>query len=121
MSEDSARFYCYCMQERIEKRYPTVDEAAKVTEADMASEAWQQDVKACLGGTWNTENRAEFMSVCVSNAKSGIGEEKAKIYCECMMFKIEKAYPSYAEADKLTVEKLSTPAWKKIVQGCMDF
>lgn len=35
MSEDSARFYCWCMQEKVEKKYPTVEDAAKLTAEEM--------------------------------------------------------------------------------------
>lgn len=123
MSEDSARFYCYCMQEKVEAKYPTVEAASKVTEEDMNSEAWQKDIRGCLGGTWGTEEREAFISSCIESAiKGGISEEKSKNYCECMIFKIEKKYPNSADAaGNLTPEKLNSPEWKKIIQGCLSF
>jgi|CXWL01.1.fsa_nt_gi hypothetical protein len=122
LSEDSARFYCYCMQERVEKKYPTIEEAAKITEADMQSEAWQKDIKSCLGGFWGTAEREEFLSNCISSAQKGeISGEKAKTYCECMLYKIEIEFPNPVDAGNLTPEKLSSPEWKKIIQGCLDF
>jgi hypothetical protein len=122
MSEDSARFYCYCMQERMEKKYPTVDEVAKLTEEDMQSPAFQKDIEECFGGTWGTEDRETFLDECVKTATTTVGAEKAQSYCECMLFKIEKAFPIATEAFKhLTPERLNTTEWKKIVQGCRDF
>jgi hypothetical protein len=47
--------------------------------------------------------------------------EKAKNYCECMMFKVEKKYPSPADAGTITKEDLQSPEWKKIIQSCLDF
>ncbi len=122
MSEDSARFYCYCMQEKIEIKYPTIDEAAKITEADMESADWQKDIKSCLGGFWTNKDRAPFLTTCIESAqKGGLTEEKSKNYCECMLFKIENIYPNPVDAIVLTPEKLATPEWKKIIQSCLDF
>ena len=121
MSEDSARFYCYCMQEKVERKYPTIEEASKISGNDMQSPEWQRDIKSCLGGTWGSKERSGFLSNCIVSAKDGVGEGKAKTYCECMLFKIEIRYPDPADADKLTAEKLSSPEWKKILQGCLDF
>jgi hypothetical protein len=122
MSEDSARFYCYCMQDRVEKKYPAIEEASKITEADMQSAAWQKDIKKCLGGFWTTADREAFLSNCISSAqKDGIGEEKSKSYCECMLYKVEVRYPNPLDAGKLTPEVLAMPEWKKILKGCLDF
>jgi hypothetical protein len=122
MSEDSARFYCYCMQDRVEKKYPTIEEASKITEADMQSAAWQKDIKECLGGFWESAEREAFLSNCISSAqKDGIGEDKSKSYCECMLYKVEMRYPNPLDAQKLTTEVLATPEWKKVLKGCLDF
>ncbi len=122
MSEDSARFYCYCMQERVEKKYPSIEEAANITEADMGSEAWLKDIKDCLYGFWSTEEREIFLTNCIGSAqKGGITGDKAKDYCECMLYKVEKAFPNPLDAAQLTPEKLATPEWKKILQGCLEF
>lgn len=121
MSEDSARFYCYCMQERIEIKYPTIEEAGKITEAEMQSPAWQKYVTECLAGTWSSTTRNDFISSCITTAKVNLSEEKAKTYCECMQFKIEKAYPNEADLSTLSDSMWKTPEWKKIIQGCMDF
>lgn len=122
MSVDSARFYCYCMQEKVEEKYPTVDEASKITEAEMESSAFQEYIKNCLNGFWSTAERSEFLTNCISSAKAGgISGEKANSYCECMLFKVEIKFPNPLDTNKLTSELLSTPEWKKILQGCLEF
>ena len=122
MSVDSARFYCYCMQEKIEAKYPTTDEAAKISEADIQSPEWQKVVKSCLNGFWTTSDREIFLSSCIESVqKGGLSEEKSKSYCECMLFKIEIRFPKAADSESLTPEKLNSPEWKKIVQGCLEF
>ena len=120
MSKDSARYYCYCMQEKVEQKYPTVADVAKLTEEEMESDEWQREITACLYGYWSTSQRSEFMRDCTEAAKS-IGETKAKNYCECMMFQIEKRYPSFDEANKLTEKDFASPMWKKIIQASLDF
>jgi hypothetical protein len=122
MSEDSARSYCYCMQEKMEIKYPTVDEASKITAEDLQSAAWKKEINSCLGtAKWDSAYRAGFMSQCVAAARKSMEEQKAKKYCECMMFKIESKFPNTADVEKLTAEKLSTPEWKKKIQDCLDF
>lgn len=122
MSADSARFYCYCMQFKVEARYPSIDDAAKLTSDDMESQEWQKEIKSCAsGGTWSAKDRSGFLEECINSVKAGVGEEKAKVYCECMLYKVEVRYTNAADAGKLTSEKLNTPEWKKIIESCMSF
>jgi hypothetical protein len=121
MSEDTARFYCYCMQEGVEKKYSVIEDAAKITEADMRSEEWQKAIRSCLGGFWGTAEREAFLTECMASSPSTVPANKSKTYCECMLFKVEMRYPNPLEAVELTAEKLNSPEWKKIMQGCLDF
>ena len=125
MSVDSARSYCYCMQEKVEKKYPTIEEAGKITEADMQSPAWQKDIKDCLAasGNWSGKDRSDFITECVKSAKAGgITEDKAKSYCGCMLFKIEKKFPNAADAtNSITEETLQSPEYKKMMKDCLEF
>jgi hypothetical protein len=122
MTEDAARFYCYCMQDKVEKKYPTIGEASKISNDDLQTPEWLREIKACVSGSnWKTKDRSDFMTNCIATAKGGVGEEKAKTYCECMLYKIESRYPDPEEATKLTAEDLASPEWKKIAQGCLDF
>ncbi len=50
-----------------------------------------------------------------------MSEEKAKKYCECMMFKIEKKYPSPNDAAGITEETLKSADWKKMIADCLEF
>ena len=54
---------------------------------------------------WTAEEKKEFMNECVPAAKKGIDEDKAAPYCECMANKLEKKYPKYAEAGKITMSE----------------
>lgn len=122
MSEDTARFYCYCMQFKVEERYPVVDSAATLTQQDMESPEWQKEIKACLAGFWSGADRKTFLSDCINAAKSGLGEEKAKNYCECMLYKVEVKFPKSADATAaITEEAINSPEWKKIIQSCLEF
>lgn len=123
MAEDSARFYCYCMQEKVEKKYPAIVDAAKLSETDMKSPEWLKEIKSCLtsGTAWSAKDCSDFLSECIESAKPGMSEQKAKNYCGCMMFKIEKMYPNPADAGSITKEDLQSPAWKKRIQSCLEF
>ena len=121
MSSDSARFYCYCMQEKMEVKYPDIADANKLTAKELSSPEWVKEIKSCIGGTWSSKDREEFVTSCVNSAKASLGETKAKNYCECMMFKIEKIYPNATDAAKITAEDFKTESWQKLIKGCLDF
>lgn len=122
MSEDTARFYCYCMIFKMEEKYPAIEEAAAITADTLATPEWQKEIQACLQGYWNSKDRNDFLKDCISSAKDGLGEEKAKNYCECMLYKVEVMFPDSGKAtEELTEEKLNTPDWKKIIQSCLEF
>lgn len=118
MSEDSAKYYCYCMLTKIEAKYPDTKDAATISEADMASPEWRKMIESCLGKYWTNDQRNEFMFSCTS-AATQLGEENAKYYCECMMYKIENKYHSYAEASKITAQTLQKPEWQKLIRSCL--
>ncbi len=120
MSEDSARHYCLCMLDRVQAKYSTAEEAGKLTAEELASPAWKKIIQDCLTGQWNSTERSEFITSCIDAAKAGIGEERAKAYCECMLYKVEKRYPKAADAARLTGEELAKPEWKKALQDCLQ-
>lgn len=121
MGSDSARAYCYCMQEKMEAKYPDIADANKLTAQDLASAEWVKEIKSCIGSTWTKIDHEEFMTSCVNSAKASLGETKAKNYCECMMFKIEKIYPNANDAAKITAEDFKSEYWQKLIKGCLDF
>jgi len=122
MGTDSARYYCYCMQPKVEAKFPDPREADKLTKDDFNSAEWQKEIKACLsGGTWTKQEREEFISSCIKSAKeSGLSETKAKNYCECTQFKVEKRYSNSADLDKITEDDLKSEFWVKLMAGCRD-
>ena len=121
MSGDSARFYCYCMQEKMEAKYPDVKDASKITAKELSSAEWVKEIKSCIGGTWTAKEREEFVTSCINSAKASLGETKSKNYCECMLFKIERIYPNSDDAAKITAEDFKTDYWQKLIKGCLDF
>lgn len=122
MSEDSARFYCYCMQDKMESMYPNLEDAAKVTEDDMNNPAWQKMIRTCLGGFWSSAERNEFLNSCTPSAiKSGLEEEKARNYCECMLYKIEMKFPNPMDAAEIDEKTMASPEWLKLAKSCLDF
>ncbi|HMU47747.1 MAG TPA: hypothetical protein PKC72_15355 [Chitinophagaceae bacterium] len=121
LSQDTARFYCYCMLEKVEGKYPDIAEASKITDDELAKPEWQKEIVECLSGTWTSEGREAFLSNCVRVATENVGEKKAQTYCECMLYKIERMYPSEEDAAKITEEDLTSEFWKKMVKDCMEF
>jgi len=122
MGTDSARYYCHCMQSKVEAKFPDPREADKLTTADFNTVEWQKEIRACLsGGTWTKKEREEFISSCINSAKeNGLPETKAKNYCECSQFKVEKKYPNIADLDKITEEDLKSDFWTKLMASCLD-
>ncbi len=119
MSKDSASYYCQCMQEKVEKKYPTMEEVSRLSDTTFLSPEWQKEVKSCFGG-WGTKDRSDFVKECVRTASAGMSEEKARSYCECMVFKVEKRFPRIDEvATKLTEAELSKPEWQKLIRECL--
>lgn len=123
MSEDSARYYCYCMQEKIENKYPLIEDVAKLTEADLKTPEMKKEIQDCLTSksTWSPADRSDFLKSCIESAKSELGEQKAKNYCGCTLFKMEKKYPRVADANALTEKEMQSPEFKKLVADCMAF
>jgi len=112
------------MQEKIEKKYPLSAQLAKVTAEDLSTPEWKKEINDCLSvnSTWTAGERSEFISQCIGSAKAGgLGEQKAKNYCECMLYKIEKKYPSSAQAVTITAETMKSPEFKKWIQDCLAF
>lgn len=123
MSIDSSRSYCYCMQEKLERKFPDFERASKLSTDDLETPEWQKEARDCLSSisNWTSKDRSDFISECINSAKASIGDAKAKKYCECMLFKVEQKYPRPEDAGDLDEETLGSPEWKKIIQSCLDF
>jgi len=122
MGTDSARYYCHCMQSKVEAKFPDPVEADKLTKDDFNTVEWQKEIKACLsGGTWTKQEREGFISSCVKSAKeNGLSETKAKNYCECTQYKVEKRYPNSADLDNISEEDLKSKFWENLMASCRD-
>jgi hypothetical protein len=71
---------------------------------------------------WTSAQRTEFVTTCVNEASSGadgMTVTAAKSYCECMLPKFESAYPSYAEANRVTETDLQSDRWMTEVKKCL--
>ncbi len=121
LSTDSARFYCYCMLEKVEVKFPTPEAASQLKKEDLENPEWVKETKACIAGFWSSKDREDFLSNCITTASKGLTEEKARFYCECMLFKIEKKYPVAADAGNITEEDMKKPEWQQLIQGCLKF
>jgi hypothetical protein len=121
MSLDSAKFYCYCISEKIEAKYP--DTSNIPIDEIQESEAWKKEIVACLNtlGKWTADDRIEFINNCIETATPGIGEKAAKSYCECMQYKVERKLPKREDIEKLTADLLKTPEWQKLMKSCLDY
>jgi len=49
MTRSRAESYCSCMQDKLEKIYPTFNQANMITDADLQTPSMQALVKGCLG------------------------------------------------------------------------
>jgi len=69
---------------------------------------------------WTTTDRTDFINSCIDEAKKGISEDKAKLYCNCMLSLIEGKYPEPADAVKISAADLESPEWKAAVKACLQ-
>jgi hypothetical protein len=60
--------------------------------------------------SWSKEEKDSFTTNCVNGATAGMGADKAKSYCDCMLGKIEEKYPKAAEAGNLDVNSMTEMA-----------
>ena len=65
--------------------------------------ACSQDKKPDPGVRWDMKDQNDFIENCVENAKTGIGEAKARKYCDCMLEKVMKRYPDVNDTEEMTM------------------
>src|ERR1700676_5474165 len=79
LGEDTARFYCRCMQSKVEARYPSavgIDDS--LTTETLKSPEWKKAIDDCLHPhSWTPSQRSKFVADCVESAKKNIPENKA--------------------------------------------
>jgi hypothetical protein len=82
MGTDSARYYCHCMQSKVEAKFPDPVEADKLTKDDFNTVEWQKEIKACLSGGTLVQKKQErnlFQVVSTLPKKMGYLKRKPKI------------------------------------------
>lgn len=62
---------------------------------------------------WTSSEVLEFHTDCEANAKKMLGPDGAKVYCDCAIDKVAKAYDSYAEVKKASFKEL-----RAVAKGC---
>ncbi|OSZ81054.1 hypothetical protein CAP36_07405 [Chitinophagaceae bacterium IBVUCB2] len=117
LGEEKASFYCNCMQVKVEEKYPTVEEAGKITDSELQSESFQKMIKDCMGG-WTGAEKTVFTNDCIKEAKKTMSDLKARNYCDCALSKIELRLPVFSEAQYLIPDKINSPYWKQILLDC---
>ena len=60
---------------------------------------------------WAQKDRDAFNTKCVEGATAGMGADKAKSYCSCMLGKIEVKYPAASDAGNLDMNTMTE--WAK--------
>jgi hypothetical protein len=63
---------------------------------------------------WGSTSEKVFINTCVENAKAGIGEQKAKDYCNCMLRKMEAKYKTPEEGINITMAETM-----EMAKGCL--
>lgn len=54
---------------------------------------------SCGSEGWTADEENGFLKHCVLTAEKKTNNDVAKKYCDCMLQKLKKAYPSYEEAN----------------------
>jgi hypothetical protein len=52
---------------------------------------------ASCKATWDDEVKDAYIKTCMDDANTWTSPDKAKTYCNCMLEKIMKKYPAYAD------------------------
>lgn len=131
MQKKMAEDYCNCMQKKLEARYPNSEDVSNFKQDSPEAKKMALD---CLGmdsdaepaaktsssSGWSRKEELQFVDECVNAAvKGGMEELDAQSYCDCMQFKLEKIYPDYREANKLTSADMNSPSMKKMIKECL--
>lgn len=127
MSRSVSEDYCNCMQQKLERLYPNSAQVSRFKQDSPEAIEMAQD---CLGlndkkstsssSGWSRKDELDFVNDCVDAAeKQGMEYLDAQSYCDCMQFKIEKIYPDFRDASRLTDADLATPSMKKMIRDCL--
>ncbi len=121
-----AQTYCNCMLRKLSTKYPDINDInmegsdVKVM-ATQCEETAIKSTSSTSSAGWTRKQELDFVNSCVREAKKGGMEDlDAQSYCDCMQYKVEKLYPSYVEANRLTEADLKKPSMQKMIQDCLS-
>lgn len=120
---DTARYYCFCMQESMESRFPQIEDASKVNADELKSPEFEAAARDCILGKWPAPEKEAFMKDCVQSAFENLKDTaKAGVYCSCMMFKLEKKYPDINELLSIFNDSfMESDFFKEILKNCLEY
>ena len=87
----------------------------EATTTSPGKDSNQNNTPAATAQSWTQEDELEFINGCVDKAKARFGEEKAYVYCKCILAQVETKYAM----DSTLISKLSDTAQvAKMAQNC---
>ncbi|MDW3192448.1 MAG: hypothetical protein R8G66_08785 [Cytophagales bacterium] len=118
-SSDQQEFIDGCMDEPEE-----IAEEAECSPSDE-DDFTSLDIEEAPRTKWTLEERENFIRECVAKAEKGLGTNKSRQYCHCMLFEVENKYPTASSADQMThddarplaVECMGSPEWPEETQS----
>ena len=132
VTEKSAKAYCVCVTDDLEKKYSE----AELKAVNVApSEKFKADMQAAAGACakllafvskpgqtgWAPTFRNSFVASCVGGAAGkGMDQGKVQKYCACMAGSLEKKYTDneFAQASFKPTDKYNADI-EKAAQGCV--
>ena len=80
--------------------------AQQNTEKTIQEKPTEREVPIDRKGTWGKADRFAFLDNCVKSAKTSMGDEKANVYCSCVLEQVEGRYQTAEDALKLDVNEM---------------
>jgi len=132
-NQESGKKICPCILEKIMANYSSYAEAEKApaSEGEKIGKDCAMQMKSNTnqdgddnqsnntGSGWPESEVKEFVNACVAKAKkNGMEYLDAQSYCDCMQYKLEKAYPDISDS-RLQNLNLESPAMKSMIKSCL--
>ena len=127
-----AKIFCPCFFEKISKKYASmkeIDEKSNEEEGKRLATLcmdetglgkkkndFNDDDENNTGG-WTRSDENKFVNECSGTAAPNLGEARASQYCNCMLKKMKREYPSYAAAEK-ALQGMSQEEIKELAADC---
>jgi len=87
----------------------------KTSGQDDSKNGWD-DTKSRTG--WVDADQTRFMKDCERTATRNVGAARANEYCDCMLQKLMKLYPTYTTADRELAEPAAKSKLDAMVADC---